>query len=440
MRSIENVITAAPGYLIYILLMLLLTGQLFLLIQAVRIGRSHVRILVYAIIFLALFVFTIFMIHPLYLNALGEQAADGVYRSPRGFDTRLLTLPWGMVLFPEIALGAVLLAQMQKNIRYRRMHIGPNTIQEAVDLLPVAVCICEKSGTVLLSNLSMQLFHQALTGASLHDAACLWQYIEENGEAHDGRYLIRTGDGRVWLCSRETIRPKDAPRKKEYMQLTASDMTGQFLLNEKLSEENEKMRIMLERMKEVAARERALVISREILRARMSVHNHMGGVLLSGKYYLDHPSAVKEEEILRLLEHSNTLLLREAEQEDDLPDPLSEALKLAQRIGIGVQIEGDVPKEEPAHSLIAQAVDQCAANAVRHAKADILFVRIDKTNDRIRASFSNNGEPPAGPVAETGGLANLRTAVNAAGGSMTVQSEPAFLLTLSVDPKTPRRS
>ena len=59
-------------------------------------------------------------------------------------------------------------------------------------------------------------------------------------------------------------------------------------------------------------------------------------------------------------------------------------------------------------------------------------VAISENNALITASFSNNGMAPEGPVNETGGLAVLRKAVEAAGGSMTVQSEPNFLLTITI--------
>lgn len=50
----------------------------------------------------------------------------------------------------------------------------------------------------------------------------------------------------------------------------------------------------------------------------------------------------------------------------------------------------------------------------------------------LTASFSNNGIPPERPVTETGGLAVLRKTVEDSGGSMSIQSEPTFLLSISI--------
>ena len=57
---------------------------------------------------------------------------------------------------------------------------------------------------------------------------------------------------------------------------------------------------------------------------------------------------------------------------------------------------------------------------------------ITESEAAVTAVFSNNGIPPKGPVTETGGLAVLRKSVEAEDGSMTVQSEPAFLLTITI--------
>ncbi len=69
---------------------------------------------------------------------------------------------------------------------------------------------------------------------------------------------------------------------------------------------------------------------------------------------------------------------------------------------------------------------------MRHAGGDLLSVLIAQSETALTASFTNNGSAPKGPIAETGGLATLRKAVEGSGGTMAVQSEPVFLLRISV--------
>ena len=105
---------------------------------------------------------------------------------------------------------------------------------------------------------------------------------------------------------------------------------------------------------------------------------------------------------------------------------------MARQIGVTVQVTGELPKGGQARVWIAQAIDQCAANAVRHAGGDRLTLKVTQSDALVTAEFSNNGSPPKGPIVETGGLAALRRAIESAGGRMLVQSEPAFLLCISL--------
>ena len=215
-------------------------------------------------------------------------------------------------------------------------------------------------------------------------------------------------------------------------QIIASDMTEAYRITQELTAKNQHLKDVQYRMKAVAAYERSLIAAREAMKARTAVHNQMGGVLLSGKYYMDHPDGMDETELLHLLECNNFFLLNEAEQPEKKTDLLQDVLNMAKRIGVTVEIEGRIPKQAAARDLLAQAIEQCAANTVRHAGGDRLTVTLSETAAEFRAEFRNNGKAPEQPVTATGGLLYLRKAAESAGGTVTVQSEPVFVLTLSV--------
>lgn len=53
-------------------------------------------------------------------------------------------------------------------------------------------------------------------------------------------------------------------------------------------------------------------------------------------------------------------------------------------------------------SDMTEAVEQCAANTVRHAEGDRLTVTLQETESEWFAEFRNNGKPPEEPVSESG--------------------------------------
>ena len=419
MNSLQSTVGMPLGYVLYFAALLLTAAQLAILLQLIQKKLGMARILAALLHFLLCFFLLAFLLDYSY-NALVFAMPEVLY----AFELRLLALPWLLYAGLEMASTGVVFLQVRFLRRYRETRLTPDTIRQTVDLLPTGLMVSEPDGTVLLANLSMTELCRKLTGELLSDAGRFWQYVESKSE----NGLIRTADGETWQFQKSVLTLDG----KDYDQITAADMTEQYRVTQELSKKNLHLKEVQERMKAVAAKERSLVADREIMQARMTVHDRMGAVLLSGKYYLDHPENVKEDELLRLLEFSNYFLLGEVEQPENKSDPMQEAILTAKRIGVAVEIFGELPKGKTAKRILAQAVDQCAANTARHAGGDLLSVAITEDNALITASFSNNGRAPEGPITETGGLAVLRQTVEDAGGSMTVQSEPVFLLTITI--------
>ena len=69
---------------------------------------------------------------------------------------------------------------------------------------------------------------------------------------------------------------------------------------------------------------------------------------------------------------------------------------------------------------------------MKHAEADRLTVHLEETENSLVIRMTNNGKPPKEPVKESGGLLSLRRKAEEAGGEMTVESAPAFRLTLRI--------
>ena len=289
--------------------------------------------------------------------------------------------------------------------------------------------VSDTDGTVLLANLKMTQLARELTGRLSADAEGIINAVEN---AAADNYLVHTSEGGTWQFTKSAV----SLNGKEYDQLTAVNMTDQYRITKELSEKNEHLKEVRYKMKSVAARERSLAAAREVMNARMTVHDRMGAVLLSGKYYLDHPENVKEEELLRLLEYNTRFLLVEAEQPEEDADAVRKAVQSAKRIGVEPEIIGAIPEDGTLRDLLAQAIVQCAANTVRHAGGDAMTVRVTSGETETAFTISNNGAAPDGPISETGGLAALRSEAEGRGAAMTVRGEPEFLLTISL----PKRS
>ena len=130
-----------------------------------------------------------------------------------------------------------------------------------------------------------------------------------------------------------------------------------------LAAKNKRLRDVAVRMNAFRFRETDMFISREIMTARAIVHNHMGNILLLGKYYLDHPESTDESELLNTMRAANRFLVGEVETPDDITDPYDYAMKMAKSIGVTVNLQGTVPENPSARELLSQVIEQQRADA-----------------------------------------------------------------------------
>ena len=418
MMSLKASVETSSWYAVQIICVFLLTVQLAALIQVIRDSRSC------KVIFLNLlntaFCFLVFFV---LMDVCDYLLKEQYHPLHHAIMRRLFELPILVYAGLEVLIALFFILLLRESSIYRRKHLTPEAIRETVDLLPEGICFSGNDGTVLLSNLKMNVLCRTLTGSVLANADQLWQTVKENGEDHSGQVLVRVSGEEVWRFSRTS----HTYGNRQIGQITATDVTQQYRVIEELRQKNDRLQDIQRRMKAAGDLSADMFIAQEEANARAALHNHLGQVLLMGRYYLEHPDNTDARVVQVTTQEMNRILLGEAREADQSKeDELLNAIAAVKSIGVSVVIEGTVPEINPARSLLSQAIQECAVNAAKHAEGDRLNVKIEKNC----FSFTNNGKPPKGPIAESGGLLALRRAVETAGGQMKVQSEPAFLLTI----------
>ena len=337
--------------------------------------------------------------------------------------------PWIMVAAVELLLTLILLFSLYSLFRYRRRHLSRGVIKETLDMLPVGICFAKEDGTVVLKNLQMEQWCTVLTGGPLFDAQAFRQKIAKSGEVQNKALIIPLSDGGALLFQDEEI----TVNGKTYTQLTACDVSEQYRITAQLKSKNKKLIDIQTRIKAYSAMASQLAMSEELLRARVTVHDEMGYLLLSGKYYLDHPDSADAEKLLELERFTHSLLMREGEEPDDAQhDGYVQAVEIARAIGVKFSVDGEPPHDAALRELLGRAIRECAANTVKHASGNRLSVSFSREGDHLNAALTDNGAVPVEPIAESGGLLNLRRSVEGAGGTMTLICEPHVTVRLSL--------
>ena len=416
MRAMYLTKNTGIWYLITVVSLFLIIGGLITLITGILARRNKGKIFLKGI---SVYVsFSLFMILMDCARFAYLSAPDPRYQP---FQLDLFELPWGLYAGVEAVLLLFLILLILDDQRYRSSHLTPDAIRETVDLLPEGLCISAPDGTILLSNLQMNAICRTMTGGMLSDAARFRQAIETNAEKQNEETLIRTSEGKTWRFSQEQLTEEES----QYDLMTATEVTAQYKIIEELREKNERLKDIQQRMKAVSDLSGDMFVAQEEMDARVALHNQLGQVLLMGRHYLAHPENTDVGRIYLATSQMNSFLLGEVQRPGDaMEDEMELALSLAGSIGVSVKITGEPPLDHGSRKLLADAIRECAANTVKHAGGDMVFVEIDGRT----AILSNNGSSPKGPITESGGLLTLRQRTEAAGGTMAVQSQPAFSL------------
>ncbi|MCR5460302.1 MAG: hypothetical protein K6F51_10425 [Acetatifactor sp.] len=384
--------------------------------------------------------------------------------------TMLCSLPVAAVACFELLSFGYLLWEFYVSRRFRKSHLTPWSVKETLDLLPAGVAFAQEDGNVVFSNLTMKEIANSLTGKILTnlepvmESARTCSLGKEELQESDGKRRakakeLQESDGKRRAKAKELQESGGKPRTsaetlqvalpdgskvwqlmpgkimesgQSYLQLTATDVTAQARINEELQGKNKKLRKLRRRLEIYNRTAEQIIISQELLNARMQVHNETGHVLLASRHYMDHPSAIDEEALLQTLKLTNAHLLKEYEEDDTERDALSEAIEMAGEIDVTVRLTGMIPEDGAPRSILAAAVSECATNTKKHADGDLLVVNAEETEGRWTFRLSGNGEPAEKPVSESGGLSSLRTLVENANGSMEVATLPSFTLIIKI--------
>ena len=331
--------------------------------------------------------------------------------------------------------SAVCFAVYRVNFR-RKTKISPMSIKQGADRLTTGICCYDENGRPKLVNHSMERLCRSITGEPLLNASDFWKKLS-GGEVMPGNTVIKSGSEPIILLESGEVRcfsrKEIISGKKPVFELSASDITEQYALSRRLMENNAELEAIKKRLILFSENVSDITREREILAAKVSIHDRLGNTLIAARRYIETgEEAISRKTLLDMFNSNIALLRREAEQppEDEALDSLYEA---AQIMGITLTVEGDLPKNDNrAMRLVMCAARECITNAVRHAGATVLTIVAFSDRDGYTVEYKNNGTPPEDEITEGGGLSSLRKSVEDEGGKMEIVGTPQFVLRLKI--------
>lgn len=364
--------------------------------------------------------------------------------------------PAGLVL--SVLAVSVLTGIFQWLFLYKKSRdmITTRSIKESIDLLPDGVCFSTDRGMPILMNSRMRQLCTEFTGEGLMDTEKFWRDLR-NGNVRKGIRPLKQREaafidtnGQVWDFRRSRL----SYGGEKVTEISAVNITTQYHLHKELVARYERLNDVNSRLHYFSEEVEKVTREKEILAAKIKLHDEIGRSLLILRSYLTETSEksaqtktpeksaqtetpgkcaqTEKRDRSRLLPLWQYIVtsMQEGTILKEREDSLLLLKKEAADFNVDIFLEGLLPANPSVRNVIFAAVRECAGNTAKHARGDRLFITIHDTEENTEVFITNNGNAPGGSIHETGGLKNLRKMVEERGGSMQIKSSPVFVLHL----------
>ena len=239
--------------------------------------------------------------------------------------------------------------------------------------------------------------------------------------------FFRFSDNSVW---RFELRFLDS----NTVQIEAAEITELYQISEELYENTIRLRQMQKRQKALLDSIVEVNLNKEILAAKMHIHDELGRCLLATTKAMTEDSLAENADMLRKSWNSTIRDFSNISTVWTVPDSSlqSELIQVAELIGCKVIFSGKQPTQRKALQLLYAAIREALTNAVRHADATVLTVKIEQDEKSYHIEISDNGSVSVSSITEGNGLSALRQRLEQEGASLKVLCDKSVSLIVDI--------
>ena len=266
MKSFYHILETPAALPFLLIALILLIGHMAVFLLALQDHKSRKQQWVTALLFLAVLLFFIALLDVYDIVKMPEK----ITRHSAPLSSFTGSLPWLLFCMLEAVFALTLTFSLLRYRKYQKDVVTPGAIRQAVDLLPEGICISAADGTALLVNLKMDALCRGLTGNRLSNACTFWSRLEQIGEDLEGKHLVLTPQGRVWLFAKDPL----SIEAVDYERMSAVDVTESYRITEELREKNVHLQELQRRMREAEDLSAEMFVKQEEITARTALHNN----------------------------------------------------------------------------------------------------------------------------------------------------------------------
>ncbi len=330
---------------------------------------------------------------------------------------------------------------LQKD-RIQKQNFNTAIIAEAVDEFPGGLSFSDKDGVPILVNKKMHRLIYELVNLPFIDANAVWQALSLKAEKNQfnpkllkkeqGLYELyhKLKDGSIWRFKKSVI----SAQTEEYVQIEAIDISNLASIANEIKEDNEELKNQNKRIKLVSLELERVNRDRERYFAKVALHGEFGEYILWLRKFLKESKegsiCMSDFKQLETRWYKAKDIIKGIGMSSETAEIENELLKVGKLIGCNIFF----PKEKPYktyQALYYTAIREALTNAVRHAAADELYIKIEEKLNFQKVTIFDNGSKKINFVREGQGLSALRKLMEKEGVKLKLQTEGVFKLLIT---------
>lgn len=331
---------------------------------------------------------------------------------------------YGVTLFFVFLFFCFIRAMMVLMDEYENMKnkLSILSVKEAIDNINDGIIFAKTNGSIILSNHTARKINSYISQDKLNNANVFWDIVKSNN------FKINQ-NGKIWSFEYNLINKR---YEGDCFQITCKDITKIESLIEELNEKIREKNLIREKQMKVLKTISTVQKQEALLQARLETHAKLGLKVSIIDYILE--SNIPVDNKIRLIQENLSKKINFTGEV--INDRIENLIRSFKALELNITVDGKFPNNNLYEEMLAVVIKESAINAINHAKAKNMSVKIVDSREYVDIIIENDGKLPDGNIQIGGGLTSIQRNATMLGGTMKIETDDKFRIIIVIDKKS----
>lgn len=309
----------------------------------------------------------------------------------------------------------VLIYNVYIYIECRKQKIIRTSIKEAIDKSQTGIMLLDKNSEINMINSRMKEILDELEIKNNFIKAIKNKAIDKVGQD----YILKSKN-KIYIFT----------RIENSGEVLVNDITEEYNLQKEIEKQNKKIENNNKEIAETIEIVEKIEKEKELQRLKSAFHDMLGYKLSIIHQYLiqENNTLISFEEIKRMVED----IFIDINEANNPYKNLSQMLEIYKKLGVTIEIEGTLPKNEKRATYFFEIIRECITNAIKHANSSKIEIAIKNESSKDVMKITNDGNLPKENIIENDGIKGIRRRVAEMGGKIKINTSNKFMIEIEV--------